>query len=224
MASTVQTIVDRLRVRLEESTARKWSDADQLIPYTSQAERWLARMLSRIPKSHRFRVVHETFTNPANTSVYDLTGLAKRFDWLVSLSVLVGNVEVPVFTYEDGDDPHLRNLSLGGGAIIPRVDIQDDNLILLPTFGAARTMYISYGWIPSIKTSAGADLQTPQEYDEDVACRALHFALSDAGLANTKFEEQYAARLNEIEDLERSRLGIREQKVVGRSRVYSRVR
>ena len=67
MASTVQTIVDRMRVRLEESAERKWSDSSQLIPYASQAERWLARMLSRIPKSHRFRVVHETFTNPAST-------------------------------------------------------------------------------------------------------------------------------------------------------------
>lgn len=222
--STVSTILSRVRTRLNETTARQWSDSDQLIPYISEAERWLARMLSRIPKSHRFRVLHESITNPANTATFDLTGLTKKFDWLISLSVVVGNREILVHQSEDGDNPWLRNASIGGGDIVPRLNIQDDNLVLLPTYGASRTLYIDYGWVPAVKTSTSATIETPTEYDGDLVARVLHFALSDVGQANTKFEEEYAVRLAEIEDLERSRLGIRRERVVLEQRSFGRCR
>jgi len=220
----IGTIVDRLRVRLEEPTARKWSNADQLIPYASEAERWLARMLSRLPKSRRFRVLAESLTIPADTSIVAVSGLAKRFDYLIKVDVLVGNVRIPCPRFEDADDTFLRNMSLAGGVLVPAVQTQDDNLVFLPTHGAARTAYVSYGWIPTIKTSTGTTLETPQEYDGDVVQRALHFALSDLGVTNTSFEEQYAARLAEIEDLERSRIGVSTERVVRTAHSFSRCR
>lgn len=220
--STAQTVIDRMRIRLDETTARKWSDA-QLILYINDSCQWLARMFSRIPGCKRF-TKRETFTNAASTETFDLTTLSKRFDTVLDLQVQISTVWKEVQRFDDNEEAALRNLSLGGGWIVPKYNIQDDNLILLPTFGTARTMAIRYRWMPALITAAGDTLETPDEYLTDIVTRALHFALADAGQANTKFEEEYAVRLNEIEDLERSRLGISNERVVSTSRVFSRCR
>lgn len=222
--STVQTIIDGMRVRLGETTARTWTDSTQLIPYVSRAERWFASMLSRIPKSRRFRILHESITIPANTTTFDLTTLTKTYDWLIQVSVVIANIETPLFNFEDGDQPYLRNASLGGGIPISMIDLQDDNLVILPSYGASRTMYADYGWIPVAKTSAASAIETPTKYDDFLELRAIHFALADAGLSNSGFAEEYAMRLQEIEDLERSRRGVSSEKVITRARTFSRVR
>ena len=221
--STVQTILDQLRVRLEEADARRWTDAT-LILYISRAEQWLAGFLSRVPKARRFRVLHESATLAANATTLDLTTLAKSYDWLIEVSVLVANVETRLINFEDGDAPYLRNLSIGGGSPISRIDLQDDNLVILPSYGTARTLYLDYGWIPLAKTSGASAIETPTKYDGDLVDRALHFALADAGLSNTKYEEEYAVRLAEIEDLERSRRGISNERVMRRANAFSRCR
>ena len=218
--STVQTIVDELRVRLEESTARKWSDADQLIPYVNEAERWLARLLSHIPKSNRFRY-RQTFTIAANAETYDLTGLTKKFDWMISLAVQVSNLWVPCGVFEDDDEQPLSNLSLGGGTLVPRVSIADDTLLFEPAFQSARTARIRYGYIPTIKTSSVTTLETPDEYLLDIINRALWFAQADAGISNEGQMAQLAQRELEIEALERARLGISNERVVLRARTFN---
>ena len=221
--STIQTIVDRMRVRLEEATARKWSDADQLIPYASEAERFVARDLSHMPKSKRFRY-RESVTWTASSETFDLTTLTKRFDWLISLAVSVSNLWYPINQFEDEDEQPLSNLSLGGGFVVPRISIADDTLIREPTFGSAQTFRIRYGWIPAIKSSAATTLDVPDEYLQLVVTRAMHFANADAGIANKAIDEEYAVLLGEVEDLERSRLGIRNEQVVQRARMFSRCR
>lgn len=221
--STIQSVIDRMRVRLEEDTARKWSDSTQLIPYASEAERWLARTLSHMPKSKRFRY-RQSITWTASSETFDLTTLTKRFDWLINLGVLVGSVYQKVYQFEDDDEDALWNLSLGGGAMIPRVTIADDTLVREPSFGTAQTFRIRYGYIPAIKTSASDTLETPDEYLLDVVNRAMHFANADAGISNKAIDEEYAVRLGEIEDLERARLGIRNERVVRRDRTFARCR
>lgn len=221
--STVQTIVDIVRIKIEEATERKWSDSTQLIPHVSKAERWLARMLSRIKKSNRFRY-RETFTWTASSETFDLTTLTKRFDWMIHLAVLVGNVYIPVFAYEDDDETVLANLSLAGGIPIPRVNLADNTLWREPTYASAQTFRIRYGYIPSIKTSAGTTIETPDEYDDDLALRAALFALADAGIKNEAYETLLAVRVAEIEDLERSRFGTNKATVLQRARLFARCR
>ena len=218
--ASAETLV---RYRLDETTARKWSSA-QIVNYLSNAERHLAGTLSRIPKTRRFRVIHESGTNAANTETFDLTGLAKTFDWLICVSIVVGNVEVPLWNYEDGDAPWLRNLGLGGGLPVSRIDLQDTNLVLLPKYGQARTLYFDYGWIPLAKTSTSDTLETPAVYDDAVVLRATIDALADAGIRNEALEQKYVLRVGEIEDLERSRRGISNERVIRRGREFSRCR
>lgn len=221
--STVQTIVDLVRIKIEETTARKWSDATQIIPHVSKAERWLARTLSRIKKSNRFRY-RETFSWTASSETFDLTTLTKRFDWMIHLAVLYGNVYLPVFAYEDDDETVLSNLSLAGGIPIPRVNLADDILWREPTYATAQTFRIRYGYIPSIKTSAGTTIETPEEYDDDVALRATLYALADAGIKNKAYEDLLSVRVAEIEDMERSRFGTNTHRVIQRARTFARVR
>ena len=222
--STIQTIVDAARVRLDEPTAAKFSDSSQLIPYTSKAERRLAGILNRIPKGRRFRKLHESITVTANSETFDLTTLAKAFDWLISVSMLVGNQEVLLVNYEDGEAPYLRNAGLGGGLSISRIDLQDENLVLLPKSTTARTMYVDYAWLPAAKTSAASTIETPVKYDDDLRDYVVWYASADLGLVNNTIEEQFAMREAEIEDLERSRRGISNEKVIRRDKAFARVR
>jgi hypothetical protein len=222
--STIQTIVTAARVRLDEPVAAKFSDASQLIPYTSKAERRLAGILNRIPKGRRFRALHEEITLPANAETYDLTSLAKPFDWLIEVSVLVGTAEVLLYNFEDGDSPALKNMGLAGGSIISRIDLQDDNLVVRPKFGTARTMYVSYAWIPLAKTSASDAIETPTKYDDDLRDYVVWMASADLGLVNNTIDEQFALREAEIEDLERSRRGTSNEKVLSRGHAFSRCR
>lgn len=221
--STIATIVTRARTRLEEADARKWSDADQLIPYASEAHQWLARVLNRIPKAKRFRY-RETFTWTASSETYAVSGLTKQFDWLVSLAVQVSSLWVPVCQFEDDDENILSNLSLGGGFQVPRVTLQDGTLYREPIFRSDQTFRIRYGYTPAVTSSSATTIETPPEYDLDLVNRLVHFALADAGMKNTAFEEEYAARLGEIEELERSRLGVRSERVVQRARMFGRCR
>lgn len=222
--STIQDIVTAARVRLDEPTAAKFSDSSQLIPYTSKAERRLAGILNRIPKGRRFRKLHESFTVTANAETFDLTTLAKAFDWLISVSLLVGTQEVLLVNFEDGDAPYLRNSGPGSGSSISRIDLQDDNLMILPKSSTARTMYADYAWIPAAKTSAGSTIETPTKYDDDLRDYVVWMASADLGLVNNTIEEQFALREAEIEDLERSRRGISNEKVLRRDATFSRCR
>lgn len=222
--STIQTIVTAARTRLDEATAAKFSDATQLIPYTSKAERRLAGILNRIPKGRRFRKLHESITFAANAETFDLTTLAKPFDWLIEVTVIVGTAEELLYNFEDGDSPALRNMGLAGGSIIGRVELQDDNLVVLPKFGSARTMYVSYGWVPLAKTSASDAIETPEKYDDDLRDYVVWYASADLGLVNTTIDQQFAMREAEIEDLERSRRGTSNEKVLSRGHMFSRCR
>jgi hypothetical protein len=222
--STVQTIVTLARVRLDEATANQWDDSAQLIPYVSRAERRLAGLLSRIPKARRFRKLHEQITLAANAETFDLTTLAKPFDWLIEVTVLVGTAEVLLYNFEDGDSPALHNMGLAGGSIISRVELQDDNLVILPKFGQARTLYVSYAWFPAAKKSASTAIETPEKYDLDLANWVVYYAQADAGLVNSTQTEQLALREAEIEDLERSRRGTSNEKVLSRGHMFTRCR
>ena len=222
-ASTIQNVVDYARVRLGESAERRWLDT-QLVTYVSEAERALAGFLNRIKKSNRFRVVKESITLSANAESFDLTTLAKAFDWLITVSVVIANVERLLVNFEDEDAPYLRNLNLGGGCPISRINLQDDNLIVEPKFGSARTLYVAYAWIPAKKTSLSDSIETPQKYDDVLVEYVVWKAQADNQQANVKFEEQFAVRLSEIADLERSRRGTSNERVVQRARNFARVR
>lgn len=223
--TTYANMTTSVRIRLDEAVARRFSDSAQLVPYISQGERRLAGILSRIPKGHRFRAIHESFTITADATTFALTSLGasvREFDWLIAVSIVVANLEVPVLTFEENEQPFLRNMILSGGSPISRVDLQDDNLVILPSFGSARTGYASYGWIPVVKTTG--NLETPVKYDDMVRDWAVWYANADAGMANREQEAQLLVREEEIVDLERSRRGISNESVVQRGHTFSRCR
>ena len=199
--STVQRIVDRVRVRLNETTARKWTDATQIVPYVADAEQWFEDLLGRIHGSGRYRT-RQTFSVAPNVETYPLSSFPTgyRFAEMIELSVLVGSWRVPMKTLPDGDDDaRLRNLGLGGGIIIPAYRLFGEELQLLPATPATRNYAANYRYQTAIKTLATDNLDTPAEYDGDIVNRVLHFALADSGIENRKFEEEFAARLSEIE-------------------------
>lgn len=220
--SLYSALVTQSRLRLDEAVARRWSDA-QILSYVSQSVRRLAGKISRIPKSRRFRNLHVSATIAANAETFDLQSLAatKPFDWLISVSVLVASVEVELWNFEDGETAALRNLGLGGGSIISRIDLQDDNLVILPKFQTARTFYVNYAWLPAVQTDATKTVETPNQYDLDVVNWAVWYAHADAGIVNTSIETQLATRDDEIMDLERSRRGISNEMVIQRGRWFA---
>jgi len=201
--STIADVVTRIRVRIDETTARKWADSGQLTTYASEAEQWLANLLGKIPGSGRFRV-RETFTLTASAETYTLSSFTNRVQEILEIQTQVGNRWVRCRVFTDGDtEAQLRNLSLGGGIVIPAYRLVGESIQFLPTLPVARSMAMYFRYMPTIKTSG--TLETPDQYLGDLVNRAVHFALADAGLANGKFEEEYAARLAEIEEMESQR-------------------
>ena len=223
--TTYAAMETMVRYRIDEATARRWSSAGQIVPYISQAERHLAGVISRIPDGHRFRAIHESATLASGATIFDLTTLGssvREFDWLIAASIVIANLEVPLMTWEENEQPFLRNMILSGGSPISRVDLQDDNLVVLPSYGSARTMYFNYGWIPLVKTTG--NLETPVKYDDVVRDWAAWYANADAGIKNNDQYDQLLAREEEIADLERSRRGISNESVVQRGHHLSRCR
>jgi hypothetical protein len=215
--STIQTLIDRLRVRIDEATARKWADSGQLLVYCADAEVWMGDFLGRIKGSGRFRARH-TWTQAASTETYALSNLsAAPFAEVIEIATQVGNEWVPLSPLMDGDDWALRNASLGGGNVLPRYTIRAETIVLLPTAAVTRPMALLYRYKPVLKTSAGTTLEVADEFLTDMVTRALHFALADAGQSNRSFEEEYAARLAEIEAQERRIWGAQTEVVRPRS-------
>ncbi len=203
--STIADAITRARVRLNETTARKWADSGQLLVYAADAERWLGNFLGKINGSNRFRY-RDTWTQSASTETYALTSLTKPFVEVIEIAVSIGGRWTKLTPMSDGDDSVLRNIGLGGGSLVPMYTLRAETLVFMPTPATAQSMAILYRYQPTVKTSTGDTLETPDDYLTDLVNRMCHFALADAGVANGKFEEEYAARLAEIEEKEAQRV------------------
>lgn len=199
--STVADAELRLRVRIDETTARKWSSA-QLVYYISDAQQYWTDRLGKIKGSGRFRY-RDTWTQSASTETKALSALTKTFAEVIEIAMTVGNLWVPLQILRDGDDSLCRNVGLGNGNVVPAYTIRGEEIVLLPTSTATRAMAIVYRWKSAPTTSTATTLDLPDEFLTDLVSRAAHFALADAGLKNAPFEEEYAARIAEIEDGER---------------------
>ena len=202
MSTTVAQAITRMRVRLDETTASKWADSGQLVNYISDAEQWLRNLLVKIPGSGRFRV-RDTFTLSASSETFAVSGLSHRFGELIEMECLIGGVWVPLRTMEDGvADAYYRNTA---NTYVPVYRLMGESFQFLPISTEARSMAVVHRYKPSIKTSSSDTLETPDDYVGDLVLRALHFAMADAGLTNSKFEEENGARIAEIEYIESSR-------------------
>jgi hypothetical protein len=123
---------------------------------------------------------------------------------VIEIAVSVGGSWMKLSPMYDGDDSALRNISLAGGSLVPMYTLRAETLAFLPTPATAQSMAMLYRYQPTVKTSG--TLETPDDYLTDLVNRMVHFALADAGQANGKFEEEYAARLAEIEEKEAQRV------------------
>lgn len=202
--STVSTVLSKLRTRLDETSANEWTDA-QLISYIADAEQWLAARLGMLPGSGRFRY-RDTISLGASTETYALASLTKRFAEVIEMQMLWQSVYIDVPYLHDGDDAAARSMSTYvPGRVVPHYKLYGETLQFLPVSSEARTLYLTYRYLPSFKTSSGESLETPQDWDHLLVLRAAHFANSDAGQVNTAFDEEYAALVAEMEDREAGR-------------------
>lgn len=204
--ATYSALRTKLLQMLRDPDAQKWSSSDEIYFLLSNAERWLARRIGGYSKSGRFKYA-DTVALPANTETYALSSLTKEFVAVRYIDILTNAaVRQPVDPIAEGDENLYRANSMLGWDLVPGYFIRNDALVFLPTSGAARTLYVSYQWIPAVKTSGSDTTETPTEYDDMLLARAAFDAMSREGESDSKLEEKYAARLDEIERYEYSRL------------------
>jgi len=205
--TTIGDIVTQMRVRLGESTPNEWTDA-QLQTYARNAEQWMANFLGKMPFSGRFKY-RESFVIPADTTDVALSSLTKRFAGLRNIFMLLpgGYLSDSLTEIDELQENRWTGSTLftWGGLVVPGYMIRDTNLRFLPKASGTRTIYIVYRWLPALAKASGTNLDTPEDYNDDIVARALHFALADVGEKNTSFEEEYSARLGEIEMIEIAR-------------------
>ena len=211
--STVATVLSNLRIRLDETSANEWTDA-QLITYISDAEQWLADRMGRFVGSGRFRY-RDTIALTGTSETYALSSLTKRFAEVIEIQQLWQGEYIDLPYLHDGDDGRARSLSLYvPGSVIPHYTLFGDELKFLPVSTEARTLYLLYRYLPTVKTASGETLETPQDYDNLLVTRAAHFANSDAGQVNTAFDDEYSSLIAELEDREQGRAFGARQEVV----------
>lgn len=209
MGTSYSSLKTSLLRRIRDPNQQKWTSNDEIYELISQAERWLARFLGNIRGSGRF-TIQETISLSANTEASNISALTsaatKAFVAVRYMDILSdGSTRQPMQRIPEGDENLWRNSAVMSGHAIPGYFIRNDQFIFLPTSGEARTIYCTYQWVPIAKTTSGDTAETPAEYDDLLLARVQFNALAREGEAEKKFEEEYAARLAEIEDYENSR-------------------
>lgn len=204
--ATYSAIRTQLLAMLRDPDAARWSSNDELYFLISNAERWLARRLGSYSRGGRFKY-RESITVSANTETYAVSGLTKSFvavryiDWLSN-----ANVQQPMEIIQEGDENLYRQPTIqAGGGLVPSYFLRDGNLHILPTSPSSQTYYVTYQWIPAVKTSGTDTTETPAEYDDMLLARAAFDAMGREGESEKTFKEKYAVRLDEIEGYEFSR-------------------
>lgn len=210
MGTAYSTLKTRVLAQLRDTGQQKWTDNTELFQLISNAEQWLAQFLGNIRGSGRF-TVQETISLSASTEASNISSLTsaatKVFVAVRYMDMLTtSNTRQPMPVIPEGDENIWRESVLAGGAVVPGYFIRNDQFIFLPTSSSARTIYCTYQWIPIVKTSSGDTAETPTQYDDMLVNRAVFDAQAREGESERKFEEKYAVRLSEIEDMECSRL------------------
>ncbi len=213
MGTTYSAMKSRLLTKLRDPNQQEWTDDTELYGLISNAEQWLATYLGSLRGSGRF-VVQEAITLAANTSTVAISSLSaaatKVFLGVRYMDMLTeGGYRAPMLPIPDGDEAQYRAPTQApvGGMWAPGYFIRDDSFIFLPVASQARTIYLTYQWIPIVKTSGSDTLETPTQYDDMILLRAAFDALGAEGENETTFEQKYATRLADIEDAEVNRLG-----------------
>lgn len=219
---TPNALLASLRVRLQDTSSRKWPDDSVLIGYltgASGAESWYAGYFAPKPGVKLFRY-RESLTLAANTETIALSTLTKRFFRLVMLWLQwADGYEQPLTLLDDADEGRARAAALVlSGIVVPRYSIQGDSLLFLPPATNARTINARYMYLPAIKAAGSTPLETPDVDDDLLVLRAAHYAQSDMKETNTAFEEEFAARIAEtLQRLSRRENGLRGLRVRTRS-------
>lgn len=213
MGTSYSTLIADVRLHLRETTADEWTDA-QIATYLSRSERWLARWLSGLRNSGRF-VQSDSMTLAASTETLamETTGTPpSAFTYIVDniryIDMQVsGGGWAACYPLREGDENAVRgpNVPISTDLSVPTYFIRGTNLHFLPISGGARTLRITYGWIPAAKTSAST-AETPTQYDDILVLRAVYDALGVVGENEGTFDAKYATRLAEIEDFETDRV------------------
>lgn len=201
MSYLVSDALTPLRVRLQETAARQWTDA-QVISYISMADKWLVNFIGKLPGSGKF-IYTQTFTLTANSETYNLSSLTKLFAEMKEIGMQFPNgTYAQLETMQDSQEFMWRgpNQWTPGGLVRPAYRLLDETIQFLPIAAADRAMRITYRWKAGAKTASSDALESPQDEIDVLLTRALHFALADARETNTAFEQEHAALLSEVED------------------------
>ncbi len=213
MGTSYSTLKSRLLNKLRDPNQQEWTDNDELYRYISNAEQWMAAWLGSLKGSGRF-VVQDTITLSANTSTFNLSSLtsaaSKTFAGVRYMEMLTAmNVRVPLSPIPEGDENLYRSPTTitVDAWVPPSYLLRNDAFEFLPISSAARTIYVTYQWLPLVKTTSGDTAETPTQYDDLLILRAAHDALGAEGEREKSFEDKYAMRISDIEDFEVTRLG-----------------
>lgn len=215
--STIATLTTELRYRLDELSAHEWDDAAQLAPFINRAEIWVGDLIGNLPGCGLF-LYRDTFSLTASTTTKALSTLTKYFAEMRTVSIQYdGTHWVNMRQMDEEDENQLRNdATVASGIAIPRWRLFDTDIQFLPPLTTARTVALSYRWLPAVKSSG--TIETPATEDDLVVLRASHFALADRRETNSAFETEYAVRIGEtIDRFSGRQFGARGERV--RSRV-----
>lgn len=200
--TTVNGILTPLRIRLDEISAHEWANADQLITYISNAERWLAGLLSDLPGCGLFRVrdVQTVSANATTLAITSLTSTAtKVFYKARNVSMLLDGLNwTNLHQLDEDDENNARNIALsGGGVIVPRWRLFGTDFQFLPARSTATSCAVSYQWIPIVKTSTSDTIETPAMEDDLLVLRAAFSAMADRRESNEALNNELAQRLQD---------------------------
>jgi len=212
MGTLYSTLRTRLLKQLRDPNGVEWSDDTELYQLISNAEQWMANWLGDLRGSGRF-VVQDTITLAASTSTFAFSALTdaatKVFAGVRYMEMLsASNVRVPLYAIAEGDENLYRSPSTitVDAWVPPSFLIRDDSFVFLPVSSQARTIYVTYQWIPIVKTSSSDTAATPTQYDDLLVHRAAFDALGRGGEREETFDEKFAARIADVETFEVSRL------------------
>lgn len=206
MSTTVATALTRLRVdKLREPKAKQWSDAT-LTRYLSDANAEMFKRLGQIPNAG-FDESQETITLAANATSFSLTpgtpptaltyGVAqvKFIDHQTT-----GGVWQPCAPIPQGDEYALQGVyaQTVTGDVAPMYRLRRPNLVFLPQASVARTLRVTYRPIATVLDDSADTLDVPDDVVPLVVCRAAIVALSALGQAETQYDGEYQALLDEM--------------------------
>lgn len=176
--SAGSVLLAAVRVHLEEETENEFKDDEQLYPYISRGQRFVAAKLASIEGAGWFEK-ESTVTVSANAESANLPSdfvRMKLCEWLDANSVRHSIRPIPYSKVTQ-----MRAVSSVAGDVPPAYFLLQNTIHVLPISSSSRTLKLIHEYEPAVVDAAVDSLETPDRYDHVVALFAAISALADDG-------------------------------------------